>query len=130
MGYKIEIVLICIALVLCGGITLAVALEDNTAPEILVEYNTNKTSTDKNVSSNIINQTTKKVNYSEQKSEKININTATKEQLMGLDGIGEVLSQRIIDYRKTRKFGSIEEIKNVYGIGDAKFEAIKNNIEV
>lgn len=60
----------------------------------------------------------------------ININTATKESLMTLDGIGEVYSQRIIDYRQQKKFKSIEEIKNVKGIGDKTFEKIKDSITV
>lgn len=61
---------------------------------------------------------------------KININTASKEQLMTLKGIGETYSQRIIDYRNKKKFSSIEEIKNVKGIGDKTFEKIKDCITV
>lgn len=59
----------------------------------------------------------------------VNINTAGIEELMELDGIGEVIAQRIIDYRNEHgKFTSIEEIKNVSGIGDTKFEKIKDRI--
>jgi len=65
-----------------------------------------------------------------EKSDKININTASKEQLMSLDGIGEVYSQRIIDYRKKVKFSSIEEIKQIKGIGDKTFEKFKDKITV
>lgn len=60
--------------------------------------------------------------------EKININTATKEQLMSLDGIGEVYSLRIIEYREKKRFTNIEEIKNVKGIGEKTFEKIKDKI--
>jgi competence protein ComEA len=61
---------------------------------------------------------------------KININTSTKEQLMSLPGIGEVLAERILEYREGKLFNTIEDIKNVSGIGDKKFESIKELITV
>lgn len=61
---------------------------------------------------------------------KININTATKEELQKLSGIGPVLAERIIEYRQSSKFSSIDDIKKVSGIGNKKFEAIKDNIVV
>ncbi len=64
-------------------------------------------------------------------TEKININTASKDQLIKLKGIGEVIAQNIIDYRdEYGKFESIEEIMNVNGIGKAKFNDIKDYITV
>ena len=59
----------------------------------------------------------------------ININTATQTELETLDGIGPSTAKKIIDYREENgKFKSIEDIQNVPGIGDAKYEAIKNDI--
>lgn len=60
---------------------------------------------------------------------KININTATVEQLQTLDGIGQSTAETIISYREENgKFTSIEDIKNVSGIGESKFEKIKEKI--
>ena len=62
---------------------------------------------------------------------KININTANQTQLEELEGIGEITALRIIEYRKQNgKFKTIEDLKNVKGIGDAKFDKIKDDIEV
>ena len=60
----------------------------------------------------------------------VNINNASKEELMTLKGIGEATAEAIIEYRKENKFTKIEDIKNVKGIGDKKFESIKEDIEV
>ena len=61
-------------------------------------------------------------------SQLVNINTATVEELMTLPGIGEVTARSIVDYRKETPFTSIEDIKNVSGIGDSKFNRIKDYI--
>jgi competence protein ComEA len=64
-------------------------------------------------------------------SGKININTATAAQLDSLPGIGEAYAARIIEYRQSNGgFKTIEEIKNVKGIGDKTFEKLKNLITV
>ncbi len=62
---------------------------------------------------------------------KVNINTASKEELMTLNKIGEAKAKAIIDYRtKNGAFKTIQDIKNVNGIGEKLFEALKENITV
>lgn len=64
-------------------------------------------------------------------SEKININTATLEELDSLPGIGPVIAQKIIDYRQEHgPYQSIEAIMDVSGIGPATFDRIKELITV
>lgn len=64
-------------------------------------------------------------------NEKININTASADELDLLPSIGPVYAQRIIDYRnKNGPFKSIEEIQNVSGIGPKTFEKLKDLITV
>jgi len=59
----------------------------------------------------------------------VNINSATKEQLESLDGIGPVKAQAIIDYRKKNgPFKSLEDLKKVDGIGDATFDKIRKDV--
>ena len=62
-------------------------------------------------------------------SDLVNINTANAEQLETLKGVGPALAQRIIEYREQNgAFKSIDEIKNVRGIGQKKFDAFKDKI--
>lgn len=62
---------------------------------------------------------------------KININTAKQEELTQITGVGELTAKKIIEYRtQNGKFKSIEDIKNIPGIGDSKFSAMKEEITV
>ena len=64
-------------------------------------------------------------------AERININTASAEQLDSLFGIGPVKSQAIVDYRNQNgNFNSIEEIMKVKGIKEGEFEKIRDHIRV
>ena len=68
-------------------------------------------------------------NIKSKENEKININTAEQSELEEIPGVGEATAQKIIEYRKVNgKFKTIEDIKNVSGIGDSKFENMKEKI--
>lgn len=58
----------------------------------------------------------------------VNINTASKEELLKLPGIGEVTAEKIINYRDNNNFTKIEDLKNVNGIGMATYNKLKDLI--
>ena len=61
----------------------------------------------------------------------VNLNTATKDELVALPGIGPAKAQAILDYRsKNGAFKSIEELKDVKGIGAKRYEKIKSDLTV
>jgi comEA protein len=65
------------------------------------------------------------------KTEKINLNTASAEQLESLPGIGPETAKSIVEHRvKVGKFKRIEEILNIKGIGEKKFQKIKDFLVV
>ena len=80
------------------------------------------------------NSTTNSIQQSDNKGETntgslVNINTATIEQLDTLPGVGEATANKILNYREENGgFKNIEDLKNVKGIGEKKFEDIKDNI--
>jgi len=62
---------------------------------------------------------------------KININLASQSELTDLPGIGSTLAARIVDYRRQHgDFSRIEDIRNVSGIGEKRYEAIEDKITV
>ncbi len=64
-------------------------------------------------------------------AKKININSASKTELMLLPGIGETMAERIMLHRDEKgKFKTINELRTIKGIGEKKFEKLKPHIEV
>jgi len=108
------------------AINLAALLKDG--QKIIIPYKISNQVTaesDKNISKNI----EEVYPSSSSSSDQININTADDKTLQSLPGIGPVLSQKIIDYRNQNGlFEVIDDIKDVSGIGEKKFEGIKDLI--
>lgn len=91
----------------------ATILKDGTSYNIPAKNNTNKKEKEKS------------------NDGKININTADESELKTLNGIGESTAKKIIEHRKEKgNFNTIEDLKNVKGIGKGKFEKIKDKITV
>lgn len=63
--------------------------------------------------------------------EKVNLNTASIEQLETLPGVGPALAKRIVEHRtKVGKFTKVEELLNVKGIGEKSFQKMKDRLTV
>ena len=79
----------------------------------------------------IIQENQEEIFGEENETGKVNINTAKQTELETLPGIGPTIALRIIEYREENgKFTNIEELKEVEGIGEAKWEQIKDFIEI
>ena len=107
-------------------INLAALLKDG--QKIIVPYKT-YSETGEEINKNINYNEETMYSSSSSTSAKININTANANMLQTLPGIGPVLSERIIEYRNQNGlFEVIDDIKDVSGIGEKKFEGIKDLI--
>ncbi|MFR7350056.1 helix-hairpin-helix domain-containing protein [Peptoniphilus sp.] len=62
---------------------------------------------------------------SDDEDAKININTASKDMLTSIPGVGSKMADKIIKYRQEHPFNSVDELLNITGIGKKKFEEIK-----
>ena len=60
----------------------------------------------------------------------MNLQTATKEELMSIKGIGEKKADQIMEYRKTNKINSPEDLKNIKGFGNSIVSNVENDTKV
>jgi competence protein ComEA len=83
------------------------------------------------ISGAAINMTSQNGPSQTEKPPPVNINNANADQLEALPGVGEVLAQRIMEYREDKGgFSSIEQLRNIEGIGPKKFEQLKDKVTV
>jgi competence protein ComEA len=107
-------------------INLAALLKDG--QKIIIPYKT-YSETGEEINTNTYNYVSSAYSSSGSTSAKININTANANMLQNLPGIGPVLSERIIEYRNQNGlFGVIDDIMDVSGIAEKKYEGIKDQI--
>ncbi|RBQ32428.1 competence protein ComEA [Arcobacter sp. FW59] len=59
----------------------------------------------------------------------INLQTASKEELMGIKGIGEKKAEQILEYRKVNSIKSPEDLRNIKGFGDSIINNVKNDVK-
>ena len=113
-------------LVIAGGATDKASLKDiNLAKRLEDEMKIYIPSKDENLSNEVSDQS-----GISSSSGKVNINTATKDELKTLPGIGDSRAEEIIRYRENTGFSKIEDIKNISGIGDKTYEKLKELISV
>lgn len=113
-----------------NGVNLSIKLEDEQHYIIpKIGETISVTSNNDSNKSNQKSESENKDNENTSKEAKININVATIEELDSLPGVGEATANKILQHREDNgQFSSIEDIKNVNGIGDKKYENIKDLI--
>lgn len=125
--YNHEKILIIVALIFCAGILFynAFFIPNISIPSVIYVNTSKETAENSENDENSVSNS-----LANSSNQKLNINTATADELdEKLSGIGPVIAKRIIEYRNSvGKFNSIEEIKNVSGIGDKTFENFKDMI--
>ena len=136
--YNHEKILIIVALTLCAGILFynAFFIPQISIPSVIYvdanensESSTSSKSNEETFEESTSNEKENSPNDQGESTSKVNINTATVGELEKLDGIGPSIAQRIVDFRNANgKFLSIDEIKNVSGIGEKTFEKFKDDI--
>ena len=105
-----------------NAINLAQKLSDGTHIQVPTIKNSANTTSSTNNSSNSPN---------DKSNDLVNINTATKEELDTLPGVGPATAEKILNYRQEHgNFQSIEDLKNVKGIGEAKFNKLQDKISI
>ena len=129
---------ICDAIDAAGGLTnnadltninLAYILEDG--EKIYIPKKGESNNIQESVTPNSTTYTYSTTSSNNSKNNKININKATQTELETIPGIGPSTALKILEYRENNgKFSSIEDIKNISGIGEKKYENIKNYIRV
>ncbi|MEG0073033.1 MAG: ComEA family DNA-binding protein [Clostridia bacterium] len=72
----------------------------------------------------------KNANVQEETSDKVNIGTATKEELKTLDGIGDSTADKILQYRDENGFNTVEDLLEIPGIGESKYNKIKEKVYI
>ncbi|WOY90057.1 helix-hairpin-helix domain-containing protein [Ligilactobacillus murinus] len=76
-------------------------------------------------------QTSLTANAADVNGSKVNLNTATKEQLMQVDGIGDKKATKIIEYRQQHgSFKQLSELKDISGIGDKTYQKLSKSLTI
>ena len=113
-------------LIIAGGATDKASLKDiNLAKKLEDEMKIYIPSKEDNLTNEVSGQS-----ENSNSSGKINLNSASKDELKTLPGIGDTRADEIIRYRENTGFSKVEDIKNISGIGDKTYEKLKDLISV